>query len=74
MPRAAPTKNMPMLQRTKRRGGATGGGVGGKCSTQGDYGYKDGAESIILSACGAESTILSLRCYLTIAATKKNNR
>jgi hypothetical protein len=26
---------------------------------QGDYGYKDGAESIILSACGAESMILS---------------
>ncbi len=25
----------------------------------GGYGYKDGAESMILSACGAESMILS---------------
>jgi hypothetical protein len=32
-----------------------GGSVG---EVQGDYGYKDGAGSIILSACGVESMIL----------------
>jgi hypothetical protein len=58
-----PTKITPVQRRRKRRGGAPGGSAGEvryAMTFRGDYGNKDGAESIILSACSADSMILSV--------------